>query len=88
LKGPLTVIAAPDGRLWRHRGGNVGLATSGSGDVLAGLVAALAARGASLEQAAAWGVALHARAGEALGPMGYLARELPAQLPRLMQALA
>jgi hydroxyethylthiazole kinase-like uncharacterized protein yjeF len=88
LKGPLTGIAAPDGRLWRHRGGNVGLATSGSGDVLAGLVAALAARGASLEQAAAWGVALHARAGEALGPMGYLARELPAQLPRLMQALA
>ena len=46
----------------------------------------------SLEQAAAWGVALHARAGEALaerlGPLGYLARELPAEMPRLMHRLA
>jgi ADP-dependent NAD(P)H-hydrate dehydratase len=81
LKGPLTVIASPRGRLWVHEGGNCGLATSGSGDTLAGAIGGLAARGASLEQACAWGVVLHAQAGDRLaqrrGPVGYLARELP-----------
>jgi hydroxyethylthiazole kinase-like uncharacterized protein yjeF len=92
LKGAVTHVAAPDGRLWRHEGGNVGLAVSGSGDALAGIIGGLAARGAPLEQAAAWGVALHARAGarlaEANGPLGYLARDLPSQVPMLMHALA
>jgi ADP-dependent NAD(P)H-hydrate dehydratase len=91
LKGAVTFIGAPDGRLWRHERGNVGLATSGSGDTLAGLIAGLAARGAPLEQAAGWGVALHARAGERLaqriGPLGYLAREIAAEVPALMKAL-
>jgi hydroxyethylthiazole kinase-like uncharacterized protein yjeF len=45
LKGATTVIAAPDGRQWQHQGGNVGLAISGSGDTLAGIIAGLAARG-------------------------------------------
>jgi len=88
LKGATTVIAAPDGRLWSHRKPNTGLAVSGSGDTLAGIIAGLAARGASPDQAAAWGVVLHALAGEALarrfGRLGYLARELPAAIPRLM----
>ncbi|MGV7210094.1 NAD(P)H-hydrate dehydratase [Oxalobacteraceae bacterium A2-2] len=92
LKGALTVIAAPDGRRWRHQGGNTGLAISGSGDALAGIVAGLAARGASIEQAAAWGVALHAMAGDQLalkhGPLGYLAREISAEVPALLRALA
>lgn len=92
LKGATTFIAAPDGSLWRHTGGNVGLAISGSGDVLAGVIAGLASRGASAEQAAIWGVALHARAGERLaqrsGPLGYLARDLSAEMPALMAALA
>lgn len=91
LKGATTFIAAPDGQMWRHQGGNVGLATSGSGDTLAGLIAGLAARGATLEQACAWGVALHARAGEKLaqrfGPLGYMAGELAAEVPALMHAL-
>ena len=91
LKGSTTIIATPDGQVFRHRGGNSGLATSGSGDVLAGILCGLAARGAPLEQAAAWGVALHARAGAALalsrGPLGYLASELPAEVPRLMDRL-
>jgi len=91
LKGAATFIALPDGRAWCHEGGNVGLAISGSGDVLAGIIAGLAARGASLEQAAAWGVALHARAGERLaarfGPIGYLAREISAEVPVLMHTL-
>jgi hydroxyethylthiazole kinase-like uncharacterized protein yjeF len=92
LKGAETWIATPSGKQWRHARGNVGLATSGSGDVLAGLVVGLLARGAAPEQAVAWGVALHARAGERLatriGPLGYLARELAAEVPALMHALS
>lgn len=92
LKGALTVIAAPGGALWQQHGGNVGLAISGSGDALAGIIAGLAARGASLEQAAAWGVALHAAAGDQLamrfGMLGYLAREIPAEIPALLRTLA
>lgn len=92
LKGATTFIATPGRRMWRHDGGNVGLAISGSGDVLAGIITGLAARGATLEQAAAWGVALHARAGQQLakriGPLGYLAREILSEIPGLMQALA
>ena len=92
LKGARSHLAAPDGRAWRHDGppeGLPGLACSGSGDVLAGLIAGLAARGASPEQAAAWGVALHAMAARRLarrvGPIGYLARELAAEVPALMR---
>ncbi|WP_342120425.1 NAD(P)H-hydrate dehydratase [Pseudoduganella sp. OTU4001] len=92
LKGATTVLAAPDGGLWQHQGGNAGLAISGSGDVLAGLIAGLLARGATLEQAAAWGVALHGAAGEQLalrcGPLGYLAREMAAEIPALLRVLA
>ena len=92
LKGARTVIASPSQSIWSHEGGNVGLAISGSGDTLAGIIAGLAARGAPLEQAACWGVALHARAGEKLaerfGTLGYLARELPDQVPALMESIA
>lgn len=92
LKGARTVIAAPNGDCWQHEGGNVGLATSGSGDVLAGIIAGLAARGADLAQAVSWGVALHARAGvrlaERLGTLGYLARELPEEIPALLEQAA
>ena len=91
LKGASTFIAAANGDMWRHDGANVGLAVSGSGDTLAGIIGGLAARGAALEQASAWGVVLHARAGDALaarfGPLGYFARELAAEVPALMHAL-
>jgi len=91
LKGATTCIATADGRSWRHEARTPGLATSGSGDVLAGLIAGLAARGAAPEQAAVWGVALHARAGAQLaqrfGTVGYLARELAAEVPALMESL-
>ncbi|CAN7143177.1 NAD(P)H-hydrate dehydratase [Phenylobacterium sp. LjRoot225] len=80
LKGPATLIVSPDGKAWRHPGGGVGLATSGSGDVLAGIIAGLIARGAAPVQAAVWGVSAHAEAGVRLsrriGRVGYLAREL------------
>lgn len=88
LKGAVTHVAAPDGRVWVNRVGSKGLATSGSGDTLAGLVAGLLARGATPEQAAAWGVHIHARAGlqlaEAGAPLGFLARELPDLFPALL----
>jgi ADP-dependent NAD(P)H-hydrate dehydratase len=91
LKGAETFIAAPDGELYRNRTGNVGLATSGSGDTLAGIVAGLAARGAEPLQAAVWSVYLHARAGDRLaarmGRLGFLARELLDEIPPLMADL-
>lgn len=91
LKGAITYIASPNGEVWQHTGGNVGLAISGSGDTLAGIIAGLAARGATLEQATAWGVLLHAQAGEQLaqriGTLGYLAREISGEVPRLLDTL-
>lgn len=91
LKGADTVIANPEGECWINRAGNVGLATSGSGDTLAGLIAGLAARGAEPQQAAAWGVHLHALAGDRLaarlGGVGFLARELLPEIPRLLAEL-
>lgn len=93
LKGRETFVAAPGvDEVYVNRAGNVGLATSGSGDTLAGLIAGLAARGASPLVAAVWGVHIHALAGEALarraGTVGYLARELPAEFPPIMARLA
>lgn len=91
LKGSKTVIATPAGLAFVHEEENVGLAVSGSGDTLAGLVAGLAARGATPEQACAFGVALHARAGRRLSdryaPLGYLAREISAEVPGILHAL-
>ena len=91
LKGAETFIAAPDGSLYRNTAGNPGLGTSGSGDTLAGITAGLCARGADPLQATAWGVYLHAKAGEVLArnvaPLGFLARELSGQVPRLLKKL-
>jgi ADP-dependent NAD(P)H-hydrate dehydratase len=91
LKGAATSIAAPDGQCHQYLGGNVGLATSGSGDALSGLVAGLSARGASPLQAAAWATYLHGEAGNRLsqriGRLGFLARELLEEIPRIMEAL-
>lgn len=91
FKGSISWIAQPDGSLWRHEGGHPGLATSGSGDVLAGLITGLAARGATLAQACAWGVVTHAQAGKQLaariGSLGFLARELLPEIPVLLDGL-
>ena len=92
LKGPETFIAMPYGEIFRYSGGDVGLATSGSGDILAGILVGLLARGATLDQAAAWAVHLHGAAGNRLrqkmGLVGFLARELSDEVPALMSALA
>ena len=91
MKGGCTFIADPGGRAWSCDHGNVGLATSGSGDTLAGIIAGLLARGAAPIEATLWGVYLHAEAGERLactrGPVGYLARELLAEIPTIMADL-
>lgn len=92
LKGATTCIALPGEAPWRFSSGTPGLATSGSGDTLAGLIGGLAARGLPPEGACAWGVILHSRAGRALarrhGTLGYLARELSAEVPALIRAMA
>jgi hydroxyethylthiazole kinase-like uncharacterized protein yjeF len=89
IKGEYSHIVAPDGRAFRFEGGGVGLATSGSGDVLAGIVGGLAARGADPLTAALWGVYLHGEAGRRLaktvGRIGFLARELLDQVPKLLE---
>jgi hydroxyethylthiazole kinase-like uncharacterized protein yjeF len=92
LKGRTTWITESNGGLWRHDDGHIGLATSGSGDVLAGFMAGLLARGAEPVHAALWAVVVHAQAGERLaasmGPIGYLARDLLPQAPLVLTSLA
>jgi hydroxyethylthiazole kinase-like uncharacterized protein yjeF len=91
LKGAETFIATPYGEVFRYTEGDVGLATSGSGDVLAGTLVGLLARGATLDQAAVWAVYLHGAAGNRLkrriGPIGFLARELTEEIAPLLNAL-
>ncbi len=80
-----------DGRSWVVPSGHAGLGTSGSGDVLAGAVVGLLARGAEPAQAACWGTYLHAAAGDRLavevGRIGFLAREVLDVLPRVLTEL-
>lgn len=84
-------VASPDGRWWASETGGIGLGTSGSGDVLAGVVGGLLARGCTPEQAAVWGQYVHAAAGDRLagdlGRTGYLARELLDELVPVLSGL-
>lgn len=88
MKGVQSHVVAPDGRAWKYEGGGPGLGISGSGDVLAGIVGGLLARQADPLTALLWGVWLHgeagARLGKRIGPRGFLAREIPAEVPALM----
>lgn len=88
LKGAQTFVVTPQDEVYCWQSGGVGLATSGSGDTLAGVIAGLLARGVPPLQAAVWGVYLHGQAGnvlaERVGPIGFLARELLAEIPHLM----
>lgn len=89
--GALSVTAAPDGQCWIDDHGNSGLGVSGSGDVLAGAVGGLLARGAAPAQAAVWAARLHAEAGNrlaaAVGPVGFLAREIATELASALRQL-
>lgn len=79
------IVGSPSGQTWSIRSDNPGLATSGSGDVLAGAVVGLAARTGDGAQAAVWGTFLQTAAGDALveqvGAIGFLARQISEQLP-------
>lgn len=92
VKGVESHIVSPDGRAWKYQGGGPGLGVSGSGDVLAGVVGGLLARGADPLAALLWGVWLHGEAGRRLadkvGPLGFLAREIPAEVPGLLRDTA
>jgi hydroxyethylthiazole kinase-like uncharacterized protein yjeF len=91
LKGATTYTCAPDGREFADAAGNVGLGTSGSGDVVAGAIGGLAARGADPVQATVFGMHLHAVAGDRLaervGALGYLAREVAGEFPAILESL-
>jgi hydroxyethylthiazole kinase-like uncharacterized protein yjeF len=90
--GTAKYLVTPRGDAWVVEGGGPGLAASGSGDVQSGILAGLLARGADPARAGAWAGYVHARCGErlasAVGPVGYLARELPAQVPAVLAELA
>ena len=77
LKGPTTVVAAPDGRVRVNPTGTPDLATAGSGDVLSGMIAAFSARGTQLLEAAAAAAFVHGLAAESAGHTGFVATDLP-----------
>ena len=89
FKGPDTVIAAPDGRAWLHAASYERaapwLATAGAGDVLAGMICGLLARGLDPRQAACAAAWLHVEAARHAGP-GLLAEDLPDALPAILRA--
>jgi hydroxyethylthiazole kinase-like uncharacterized protein yjeF len=88
VKGVTSHIVTPAGECWTYEGGAPGLGVSGSGDVLAGIVGGLLARGAKPLDALLWSVWLHGEAGARLSkkiaPIGFLAREIADEIPALL----
>jgi ADP-dependent NAD(P)H-hydrate dehydratase len=92
VKGAATHIVSHEGEEWLSEHGTVGLATSGSGDTLAGILAGFLARGTPPALATAWSVYVHAEAGHRLaqrqGTFGFLAHEILAEIPKIMADLS
>lgn len=91
LKGAFTVVAHPDGRVMLSPFANPGLSSAGTGDVLAGIIAGLAAQGFSPWDAATCGVYLHGASGEIMrqemGEAGLLASDLLPAIPKAIKTL-
>ena len=88
LKGPATVVAAPDGRAVVTLTGGPALATAGTGDVLTGVIAGFLAQGVEPFAAAATGAYVHGRAAQAAPDApDIVASDLVSALPRTLQAL-
>jgi ADP-dependent NAD(P)H-hydrate dehydratase / NAD(P)H-hydrate epimerase len=87
LKGADTVIARPDGRVVINSTGTPLLATAGAGDVLAGLIGGLLARGMGGFDAACAAAYLHGKAGRAFGKPGLIADDLPGLVPEVLAEL-
>jgi ADP-dependent NAD(P)H-hydrate dehydratase / NAD(P)H-hydrate epimerase len=91
LKGARTVVASPDGSAAICPTGNPGMASGGTGDVLAGIIGGLLAQGLAPHGAATLGVFAHGAAGDAVaaahGEIGLLARDLLAELPPTLARL-
>jgi hydroxyethylthiazole kinase-like uncharacterized protein yjeF len=85
-KGPDTLVASPDGRLGFAPRAHPWLASAGTGDVLAGLIAAMRARGLAAFEAACAGVWLHGRAAEIAGEQ-LIADDLAAAIPAAIASL-
>lgn len=89
VKGVESHVVTPEGSAFRYRGGGPGLGISGSGDTLAGIVGGLLARGCDPLTALLWGVWSHGEAGrrlsEKVGTLGYLARQIPDEVPSLLE---
>ena len=88
LKGRATVVASPDGSVLVTTTGDERLATAGTGDVLAGVIAALLAQGLPAARAAAAGAFLHGRAGALGWPRGLVAGDLPLAMPAALAEVA
>jgi ADP-dependent NAD(P)H-hydrate dehydratase / NAD(P)H-hydrate epimerase len=90
LKGPRTLVATPEGRVYVNPTGGPALATAGSGDVLTGTIAALLARGLAPQYAAAAGAFVHGAAGDLAAELtgeGTVAGDVAALLPDAVAAI-
>ncbi len=92
FKGMPTIIATAEGELYHSYFGNSGMATAGSGDVLAGIIASLVAQGASLSDAVIAGVGVHGMAGDLaadeLTEYGVIASDIVGYIPKAIRNLA
>ena len=91
LKGHRTLIAAPDGRVYRNTTGNPGMAKGGSGDILSGVILSLMGQGIPPVETAVCGAYLHGRAGDfaanEIGEYGMTPSDMLTYLPQVLKPL-